>query len=151
MANQEPPKGSKLLSPRSLALFGVLAAVAAVVAWQYLSARPPGIPPEDAAGDLMKRLVARMSGFVAGEQRIPESLEELNAGGVERTPTGDPWGHPIAYSQHEKGPLDAEVIIRCLGMDGQAETDDDYVSTMQFGDDGYGKLGVTTTQERRGK
>jgi hypothetical protein len=141
----------KSKSPRTLILVGVLVLVAVVVAWQFLGSRPPAIPADDEAGDLMKRVVARLSGFVASEQRIPESLDELNAGGVEKTPTKDPWGHAMAYSQSEKGPLDAEIVLRCLGKDGQPETDDDYVSVMKFGNDGYGKLGVTSTDERRGK
>ncbi len=151
MATEKTASGGETKSTRTLILVGVLVVVAGVVAWQFLGSRPAAIPADDEAGDLMKRLVARLSGFVASEQRIPESLDEINTGGVERTPTKDPWGHPIAYSQSEKGPLDAEIVLRCLGKDGQPETDDDYVAAMKLGNDGYGKLGVSATEDRRGK
>lgn len=124
-----------------LALMGVSVLFVLVMGWQILSAvrnGPPALKPPQLTRDRLQRLTAVISAFVATEQRLPNSIEE----GAGKESTVDGWGHPFTFTPGTEGSKKVSFLIRSSGADGIAENDDDQTSTIRFGNDGYGKLGV---------
>lgn len=138
--------------PKVMALAVITLLVVIVFAWRILRSGPPAIDdPALLTEGRLSELTARLQTWATAEQRLPSGLDELPkaSGGIGSAKDG--WGHPFVLTPGTKGEKKTSCEVRSLGADGQEGTDDDYVSEIIFGDDGYGKLGVSSSLTRRGK
>jgi hypothetical protein len=134
--------GRELLKDkRFLILSGIVLVLAVLVTWQLVSKdkdAPPPLAPDVLTRDRLQRLTSAVSAFVANEQRLPNSIEE----GARTESTKDGWNRPFTFAPGTDGPKKVSFVIRSSGADGVPDNDDDQTSTVRFGNDGYGHLGV---------
>ncbi len=122
-----------------LAILGVSTIV--VIFWNVWLAKGPAgptLPPQSVTRDRLLRLTALVSSFVSNQQRMPESLGELNDPSV----LNDGWKQAFTFTSKVVGKkMDCE--IRSSGADTQSGNEDDQYSQISFGPDPYGGIMVT--------
>lgn len=140
-----------LKDPKVVVLCVVAALALVVFVSRMLLTRPPSMDGETLTEQRLSELVARVQVFATNEQRLPQSVSEVPEGANAIAGANDGWGRPFVLEPGEHGSWKTSLAIRSFGKDGTQGSDDDYVTEIIFGDDGYGKLGSLTTESRRGK
>jgi hypothetical protein len=136
MANHERPMW---LSPKVLIVGGVLLVASLGVLYMNFgsSLSAPALDPIEKTRNQLAVLQSEVISFVAREQRVPTSLDEV----VTKGDKSDGWDSPIVLTPGTDGPKKASFTLRSSGKDKAPETPDDWITTVIFADDGYGKLG----------
>ncbi len=140
-----PPEVPLWKRPPLLIGVGVLVALVAFIYLRRAADAPPSLKPDETTSDRLAVIASALTVYVATHQKIPQAIGDLGSA------TKDGWGSAFVLSSQSTGPLKASVSIRSPGPDKAPNTDDDRVLDVQIGDDGYGKLGVASSNTRQGK
>lgn len=126
-------------SPKRLAVIGTFIVAGGLVLFLNLSRdnAPARLDPVETTRSRLAKLMAEASSLAVREQRLPDGIPDI----VTVPDDADGWGRAFVLTTGTEGPKKLSFVIRSSGADGELETNDDWIATVRFGDDGYGKLG----------
>lgn len=151
MATSSDSKLAQFWESRQNRLYTVIGVLFVLVAIVYTWAlMPPSMPPVQ-KGETEETDIAIAAGKIVEYVRVNRNLPTDLAAVDPESKWLDSWSQPYVFVAGTAGTLRKSFVLRSVGQDSTAETDDDFVYAVRFGIDAYKEYGPESSESRRGK